>query len=47
MDAKVPAIMQGSDDLHYLSLVAVSELIHAGTISPVEVTRALLDRIVP
>lgn len=45
MDAKAPDALAASEELHYLSLTAVSELIRTGFVSPVEVTRALLDRI--
>ncbi len=45
MDAKAPHALAASEELHYLSLTAVSELIRTGFVSPVEVTRALLDRI--
>ncbi|MDC9826276.1 amidase [Devosia sp. ZB163] len=45
MDAKAPHALTAGEDLHYLSLTAVSELIRTGVVSPVEVTRALLDRI--
>lgn len=45
MDAKAPAPVSADDALHYLSLTDVSALIRAGTVSPVEVTQALLDRI--
>jgi len=45
MDAKAPHALAASEELHYLSLTAVSELIRTGIVSPVEVTRTLLDRI--
>lgn len=45
MDAKAPGTLAATEELHYLSLSAVSELIRTGMVSPVEVTRALLDRI--
>lgn len=45
MDAKAPHALAASEELHYLSLTAVSELIRTGVVSPVEVTRTLLDRI--
>jgi amidase len=45
MDAKAPHALAATEELHYLSLTAVSELIRTGIVSPVEVTRALLDRI--
>ena len=32
-------------DLHYLSIADLSKLVHARKLSPVELTRALLDRI--
>ena len=32
-------------DLHYLGLVEVGQQIHAKKLSPVEVTKAMLDRI--
>lgn len=45
MDAKAPHALAASEELHYLSLTAVSELIRTGIVSPVEVTRSLLERI--
>lgn len=45
MDAKAPQGLTATDELHYLSLTAVSDLIRTGIVSPVEVTRAILDRI--
>jgi len=45
MDAKAPHSLAAAEALHYLSLTAVSELIRTGVVSPVEVTRTLLDRI--
>ena len=34
-----------TDDLHYLQLTELAACIRAGKISPLEITRALLDRI--
>lgn len=45
MDARAPAALGTVDDLHYLSLTAVSDLIRSGAVSPVEVTEAMLSRI--
>jgi len=45
MDAKAPHTIAATEELHYLSLTAVSELIRTGVVSPMEVTRTLLDRI--
>jgi amidase len=37
--------MMLTTDLHYLGLIEVGQQIHAKKLSPVEVTKALLDRI--
>ncbi len=38
MDAKAPNGLAATEELHYLSLTAISELIRTGIVSPVEVT---------